>query len=51
MRDIACDADDILDQGPFGVGNRVGRAEYVDGPGFMSIALTVLIEVSLLVGC
>lgn len=40
MRDIARDADDILDQGPFGVGNRVGRAEYVDGPDFMSIALT-----------
>ena len=39
MQDIAGDADDALDQGlPFGVGNCVGRAEYVNGPGLTPIA-------------
>ena len=38
MRDITGDADDTLDQVlPFGVGNRAGRAEYVNGPGLTSI--------------
>ena len=39
MQDLTGDADDTLDQVlPFGVGNCVGRAEYVNGPGLTPIA-------------
>ena len=39
MQDPARDADDALDQRfPFGVGNRAGRTENVDPPGFVAIA-------------
>lgn len=39
MQNIACDADDTLDQGlPFGDGNGAGGDEDLGRPGFMPIA-------------